>query len=442
MTKKRTYKTVSVQCVDAGKLSAALGKRSIVAIDIAKVKMVVGFADTAGECIELVRFDHPTQTRLFLELLTALGKLGVELQVVMEPTGVYGDALRHQIKAMGISVFRMDAKKVHDAAELFDGVPSLHDAKACTILARLHVQGLAKPWRERTDLERDLRALVDERDLFARPFESACGQLEAVTARYWPELSEHIDQQRGWHLHLLSELPGPLDVAAKLTDAANLLHKVSHGKLSQERIAQIVGLAQHSLGQPMKEHERHLVRALAHQMLQLRRFIKAVDRRVGQQLAQHNELTSLVDSFGAVTTAVIFADVGNPASYGSTGAFEKALGLNLKIHSSGNNTAEGSLHITKRGPGRVRRYLFLAALRFIATNDLVKRWYQARTSYRGEIKLKAVVALMRKLAIAIVHVSRGERFDATKLFDVRRLDVSRGPIPTLASPRSSASATV
>lgn len=429
VARKRTYNTVPIQQVDPRKVAAEIGQRCVVAVDVAKTKMFVGFANAAGKCVQIVRFEHPTQTRMFLALLTALRDMGVALELVMEPTGVYGDALRHQVIALGVPVFRMDAKKVHDAAELLDGVPSLHDAKACTILAHLHAQGLSKPWRERTDIERALRSLIDERDIFARPFEAACGRLEAVVARYWPELSEHIDVQRSWHLHLLSELPSPRDVAARPASAAELLRRVTRSMLAKERIERIVGSAADSLGHPMNDHERTFVRALAGQMLELRARIREIERRIAAVLAGHRDLDSLVDAFGAVTTAAVIADVGNPATYGSTGAFEKALGLNLKIRSSGENGGEGTLHITKRGPGRARRYLFLAALRLIASSDVVKRWYQARASYRSEIKLKAVVALMRKLACAMVHVARGAPFDATKLFDVRRL-VTSGETPT------------
>ena len=39
-------------------------------------------------------------------------------------------------------------------------------------------------------------------------------------------------------------------------------------------------------------------------------------------------------------------------------------------------------------------------------------------------KKKAVIAVMRKLAMALWHVAHGGRFDAAKLFDVRRLTVS------------------
>jgi transposase len=122
-----------------------------------------------------------------------------------------------------------------------------------------------------------------------------------------------------------------------------------------------------------------------------------------------------------MTACVLFGDVGDPCAYHSAAAFEKALGLNLKVRSSGET--KGQLHITKRGPGRSRQYLYLAALRFIRENAVVRAWYEKRTAFAGGLKRKAVVAVMRKLARALVHVARGADFDASKLFDTRRLEI-------------------
>ena len=63
----------------------------------------------------------------------------------MEPSGTYGDVLRHQLKSDDFPVFMVSGKRTHDAREMFDGVPSLHDAKAAAIIARLHADGLSKP---------------------------------------------------------------------------------------------------------------------------------------------------------------------------------------------------------------------------------------------------------------------------------------------------------
>ena len=42
----------------------------------------------------------------------------------------------------------------------------------------------------------------------------------------------------------------------------------------------------------------------------------------------------------------------------------------------------------------------------------------------GKRKLKAIVALMRKLAAALWHVARGATYDPTKLIDARRLGLA------------------
>jgi hypothetical protein len=44
---------------------------------------------------------------------------------------------------------------------------------------------------------------------------------------------------------------------------------------------------------------------------------------------------------------------------------------------------------------------------------------------RGQNKLCAVIAVVRKLVRALFYVARGERFDAAKLFDVRRLNLQQ-----------------
>ncbi|MCK4604944.1 MAG: transposase, partial [Deltaproteobacteria bacterium] len=95
---------------------------------------------------------------------------------------------------------------------------------------------------------------------------------------------------------------------------------------------------------------------------------------------------------------------------------------NLKEHSSGKH--KGKLKITKRGSGTVRMYLFMAVLRLIQKNFIVQAWYQNKVDRDGGTKMKAVVAVMRKLARALWYVGQGKRFDAAKLFDVKRLGLA------------------
>src|SRR5262249_33487118 len=106
MKRKRTYRSEPVEQVRIHELLPLLAAGCIIALDVAKQKFVVALATLAGEVMKIFRFQHPTQTRTFLNVVEAL-RDGVEpgkLNVAMEPTGTYGDAIRHQLVEAGVPV--------------------------------------------------------------------------------------------------------------------------------------------------------------------------------------------------------------------------------------------------------------------------------------------------------------------------------------------------
>ena len=68
-----------------------------------------------------------------------------QVDVVMEPTGTYGDPIRYQINDAGMDGYRVNPKRTHDAAEVWDGVPSMHDPKAGGKIGRAMAGYLRKP---------------------------------------------------------------------------------------------------------------------------------------------------------------------------------------------------------------------------------------------------------------------------------------------------------
>ncbi len=154
------------------------------------------------------------------------------------------------------------------------------------------------------------------------------------------------------------------------------------------------------------------------------------DHRTVERLRKVMRLMPLVDGVsemapvvGKTTAAVMVAALGDPRGYGSATAYLKSTGLNLKEKGSGKK--KGALHITKRGPGIVRLYLYLAALRLLQRDRVVRAWYQEKVRRQGGLaKSKAVVAIMRKLVLALWSVAHGEVFDSSKMFDTRRLKIS------------------
>jgi transposase len=95
------------------------------------------------------------------------------------------------------------------------------------------------------------------------------------------------------------------------------------------------------------------------------------------------------------------------------------MGLNLTERSSG--TSQGKLRISKRGNPRARQWLYFAALRLVKRAP-VRQWYQAKKSRDGQEVKRAVVAVMRKLVLALYQVgAKGARFEPSRLFPGRAL---------------------
>jgi transposase len=417
--KKGSYKTIPIQRVDSEALLASINGTIIVAVDIAKEAMVVGFADAAGCTRSLARFSHPNETQLFIELLLVLRGAARGVEIAMEATGVYGDALRHQMRVHGFEVFRVDAKQCHDAATLLDGVASQHDAKACTLIAHLHAQGISQRWRERSAEEVHARTLLDEHTIQSDPLDKLYGRLEAMTAAHWPELNAIIDRRTSWYLHLFADFPGPAAVTENLAAALDLLRRKTFGRAVHTGIAAVVARASVTLGVPLSREQRGLLQAVARHVLTLRIQIESVEMRMRALCDSNQAMARMAEVVGPAAATAIFGDLGSPSRYGSAAALEKAAGLNLREKSSGKH--HGRLHLTKRGPGRVRHYLYLAATRMIIESPVVRGWFQNRNSFVTGIKRKAIVAIMRKLIRAMFYVARGEPFDPCKLFDVRKL---------------------
>ncbi len=435
--KKRTYSRVDVEQIDLLPILRLLTVGCIVAVDVAKTKFVAAIATAAGQVVRLVRFEHPRQTLLFLRFLNALRDAKLEPRVAMEPTGTYGDALRYQCHQRGVAVHMVSPKHTHDIAEVLDGVPSMHDPKASAVIAFLASVRPTKAWMPDSDAKRDVRALLDQRAPLAKTIALHHGHLEGMLARHWPELGLFIDmrEQRSWMPFLLA-YTGPQAVAANREAAAETLHKSSRARLDPQRITMIVDSARTTVGVPMTENEQARLRSSVAHIASETAEIDAVDEKIAALVREDPVMSRLAAVVGPLCAASIVGQVGSPRDFETPRALEKAMGLNLKERSSGEK--KGQLSITKRGAPEVRQMLYLATLRLLQADETVASWYRARSAYRSgkPVKMKAVVAVMRKLARALWHVAGGEAFDAKKIFDVRRLDIKSLSNETHEAPRA------
>ena len=418
--KKRSYRSVNVKKVDVEKLAEAVrGERVVFGVDVAKERMYGAVMVARGEEVKLnIGWTDPVDTRELVDLVVGLP--AASLEVVMEPSGTYGDPLRWLFLERGVEVYRVSPKRSHDAAEVYDGVASWHDVKSAGLIAKLHIHGASEPWPLRPDGERELAAALRTMVMYDKQKYSNLNRLEAQLARHWPELTEDLDLSSATLVELVKEYGAPDAVADDEVGARRLMRRAGGHFLKNDKIEAVLEGAASSTGVPVTDGERSAIQEVAAEIDRCRAKGRAAKTRV-KALAKGQVSTGRMGRVvGMTTSAVLVSGVGDPVRYSSASAFLKGLGLNLKEKSSGKH--QGQLKISKRGPGDCRYYLYLAALRLIQDDPVVGRWYERKVARDGgKVKNKAVIAVMRKLAKALWHVARGAEFDSRLLFDVRKL---------------------
>lgn len=418
--KKRTYRSVNVNQVDAARLAEKVaGEHIVFGVDIAKDRVFGSVMIYGGETAELnIQWESPIDITKVVDLIA--GMPSAKLDVVMEPSGTYGDPLRSLFWERGVKVYRVSPKRSHDAAEVFDGVPSWHDVKSGEVIARLHMNKASHLWPMRSEKSRDLAAQVQVMAMYDKQERANMNRLEAQLARHWPEVLAQLALSSATLAKVIEEYGTPEEVTRSEDAARKLMRKVGGSLLRESKIDLVLEGARYTIGIKATEWERKAMQEIAAEILRCRAAGRESKATVEALTKGHECAARMSRVVGKVTSAVIVSDVGDPAQYACSQSFVKALGLNLKERSSGKH--KGQLKITKRGPGRCRFYLFLAVLRLIMSDPVFARWYDKKVARDGgKVKLKAIIALMRKLAQGLWHVAQGAEFDSRLLFDVRRL---------------------
>jgi transposase len=410
--KKHTYRAQKVNNMNWQQVNEqSAGEALVLAVDVAKVQQYALLTNQEHTQTWLMQWSHLEHTQYLIEQLKTLE---VPITVVLESTGTYGDSLRYQCRQAGFTIFQANAKKVHDAREIYDGVPSLHDAKAAWLIAKLHKDGATKPWCEPTEEERRMNALRLEYELHQDQYRRNQNRLEAYLSRHWPEVLTLMPLDSVTLEQLIKTYGSPQGVVSQSEQAASDMRGWGKSGLSAEKIALVIASAINTLGEPCIEAERQFLMALAGELHHSRQQ-KQITKQALEAIVENDEaLREMGRTVGKVTTAVLISLHLDPRRFATPKSYQKALGVNLTEKSSGQ--LNGRLRLSKRGSATARKFLYLAALRLLVNDPLVGKWYKAKKDDRA--KLKTVIALMRKLPLALWHIARGERFDAGKLLKV------------------------
>jgi transposase len=301
---------------------------------------------------------------------------------VMESTGVYGDTLRGQLRQGGFETHQVSAKRVHDACEVYDGVPSLHDAKAAQVIARLYWEGASRVWVEASEQPRELNASGRLYRLYQKQYQQHQNRLEAALQRHWPEVCHYLELDSVTLEEVLLSYGAPESIARHAEEGREQMRRVSRGQLSVEKIEAVIDSACHTIGLPCMEAERDYLRALTAELRHNRLQREGVAERLAAMTQADTQLKPMGETLGKVTTALLVAERLDPREYANSRSYCKALGLNLKEKSSGQY--KGQLKLTKRGSGQARQDLYLATLRLIHRDPIVRDGYQRKVQTHAD----------------------------------------------------------
>jgi transposase len=418
MKKRRKYRATDVKDVALESLLAAAPAGAAVAgIDVGKFEAATVMRWQNGSFERPWKAQTPSQVHSLVEMLQQIHQQR-PLLVAMESTGTYGDVLRFRLTAAGLEVRRVGGKAAHDYAEVFDGVPSQHDGKDAAVVAELAAFGKSSlwPYRPPTEQEEDLAYWVDWLDAQQRIQTMWLGRLEGLLARHWPEVTRLLKLNSATVLKTLEHYGGPAKVAADSAAAKRLAGWGRH-VLKPNKIEQVIASAAATVGIPQGRRDTQRIQQCATLALAAHREMKKARRELESLARDCEVLQRQAKIAGAATACVLWAVLGDPRNYPCGEAYRKAMGLNLKERSSGKH--QGRLKITKRGPSIVRRWLYFAAMRTVQTPP-ARSWYEGKKARDKDRGKGALIAVMRKLALALWTVgAREETFQEWRLFPGR-----------------------
>jgi transposase len=388
-------------------------------------------------------FERPWRVKNPLEIPTVVAliqrmNVGRKLVVALESSGTYGDALRQALADVKIPVVRVSNKASHDYAEVFDGVPSQHDGKDAAVIAELAALGKCQPWayEPASAWEQELSYWVEWMVTHRQILASWQGRLEGLVSRHWPEATRVLKLSSVTLLRALEQYGDPKALASD-PQAAQRLSRWGGRFLAPEKAQRLLAEAGGSAGVRVEEWSRRQIQDYARQALAARQEAQRAQRRLEELAADHVVLQAQGQVVGVPTACVFWTSTGDPRKYHAAAAYRKAMGLNLTERSSGNY--QGRLRMSKRGSARTRQWLYFAALRLVQKSG-VRPWYEAKKAHNEDDARRVVVALMRKLAMALYHVGvKGEEFQPRRLFGRlgrRRGDQAQRPSATRKIPEA------
>lgn len=184
------------------------------------------------------------------------------------------------------------------------------------------------------------------------------------------------------------------------------MKKVSRGRIGQERAKELHEAAGKSIG--ISEGKQSIVLEIEHLVGRIEaedQFVDSLEKQMFVYLQQipYSQNILSIKGIGEVTVAGLIGEVGDFKKFDTISEVMKLAGLDLYEISSGRH--KGQRRISKRGRSLMRKLLFFAAINAVKSKGIMYEKYHQMLD-RGMLKMKALVAISRKLLMLIFALAR------------------------------------
>ena len=256
-----------------------------------------------------------------------------------------------------------------------------------------------------------LRRLNNARERHVGERTALLNQMQQLVFIMFPEFKQVIKKMRGKTVRfILNKYTTPDKISALDKEAfGEEMRKKSMGKFGSKDAELLITLAQETVG--IKEGVAGVALDIKHIIAQLDaldRFIAEIEAEMALTLGRIPSSARLlsIKGLGVVSTAGLIGEVGDFSKFRTQSEIMKLAGLDLYEISSGKR--KGQRRISKRGRSLIRKILYYAAVLMIRKNGIMYDYYERLTG-RGMVRMRALVAVARKLLCIIHAIMRDDR---------------------------------
>lgn len=331
-----------------------------------------------------------------------------DIVVGFESTGSYAEPLFHYLRKKPVRLVQINPMHSKRLKELTGNSPNKTDTKDPRVIADVISLGHALTLVVPEGPAAQLRRLTHARERALKRRTAAINQLQDLIFVIFPEFMAIMkDISTKTASYLIKTYPTPESIVALGVEfLATIIKEISRGRLGRQRAEELFNAAQRSVG--VNEGKRSILLEIEYLISQIsadNKFIASLEKNMEKYLGKIPYSCCLlsIKGIGRVTVAGLTGEVGDFKKFHTISEMMKLAGLDLFEISSGKH--RGKRRISKRGRSLMRKLLFFAAINVVKSNGIMYKRYQEMLE-RGMPKMKALVAISRKLLILIFALAR------------------------------------